>query len=88
MPLPSPEPDRQAIPLDLFPTGLLANLNVLKSYSTDLPGTFGGGAMIINTDSFPTTRECKLKLSLSRQSTAPWAPPPRTRAECYCAAAR
>jgi hypothetical protein len=41
--VPSPEPDEPSVPLDLFPTALLSNLNVLKSYSAELPGTFAGG---------------------------------------------
>ncbi len=68
VPLPSPEPDRQAVPLDLFPTSLLSNLTVLKSYSVSLPGTFGGGTMVIDTNSYPSERTVKVKLSTSVNS--------------------
>ncbi|HET9450464.1 MAG TPA: carboxypeptidase regulatory-like domain-containing protein, partial [Aggregicoccus sp.] len=66
--LPSPEPDEPAIPLDIFPTSLLANLNVVKSYTPDLPGTFGGGALLIETNSYPTEFEFKPRLTLSGDS--------------------
>ena len=63
--LPSPEPDEQAVPLDLFPSALLSNLNVVKSYSVHLPGTFAGGALLIETSSYPTKLEASLRLQLS-----------------------
>ncbi|HSP78050.1 MAG TPA: TonB-dependent receptor, partial [Myxococcaceae bacterium] len=68
--LPSPEPDEPSVPLDLFPTSLLANLNVVKSYTADLPGTFGGGTLLIETNSYPSQFEFKPKLSLSGDSIA------------------
>lgn len=66
--LPSPEPDEPSVPLDLFPTSLLANLNVLKTYSPHLPGQFGGGALAIETNSYPNAFELKARLSLSGDS--------------------
>lgn len=61
--LPSPDPDSSAVPLDIFPASLLANLTVAKSYTPDLPGTFAGGALLIDTNSYPAEFELKLKLS-------------------------
>lgn len=68
--LPSPEPDRNAVPLDLFPTSLLATMTVMKSYSADLPGQFGGGTLSIDTSSFPTSFEMKVGLSTSANTVA------------------
>jgi outer membrane receptor protein involved in Fe transport len=68
--LPSPEPDEPAVPLDLFPAALLANLKVVKSYSVDLPGSFSGGALIIATSTYPGKLEGRLKLTLSGDSEA------------------
>ncbi|GMT97654.1 TonB-dependent receptor [Corallococcus caeni] len=62
--LPSPEPDEPSVPLDLFPTSLLANLNVVKSYTPDLPGTFGGGTLLIETNTYPSQFEFKPRLTL------------------------
>ncbi len=68
--LPSPEPDRNAIPLDMFPTTLLSTMTVYKSYSAELPGQFGGGALSIDTSSFPTKLEVKLGVSTSANTVA------------------
>lgn len=53
-PLPSPEPDVQAIPLDIFPVGVLANLTVLKTYTPDMPADFTGGSVRLNTRQLPS----------------------------------
>ncbi len=68
--LPSPEPDRNAVPLDLFPTSLLSTMTVMKSYSPDLPAQFGGGTLSIDTSSFPTSFEMKIGLSTSANTAA------------------
>lgn len=60
--LPSPEPDEPAVPLDLFPVALLSDLNVVKTYSPDLPGSFGGGSLTIDTSTFPSKFEFKTRL--------------------------
>jgi outer membrane receptor protein involved in Fe transport len=61
--LPSPEPDRQAVPLDLFPTSLLSNLMISKSYDPANPGTFGGGTLSIETNSYPDDLRVSVKAS-------------------------
>lgn len=66
--MPSPEPDEPSVPLDLFPVALLSNLNVLKTYSPDLPASFGGGSLTIDTSSFPTKLELKLRATLAGDS--------------------
>lgn len=45
-PLPSPEPLKRVVPLDLFPANVLSSVDVQKTYSARYPGEFGGG--IIN----------------------------------------
>ncbi len=52
-PLPSPEPLRRVIPLDLFPTSIVASTVVQKSYSAAYPGEFGGGVINITTKAVP-----------------------------------
>jgi hypothetical protein len=52
-PLPSPEPLRRVIPLDLFPTSVIASSLVQKSYSANFPGEFGGGVINLTTLSSP-----------------------------------
>jgi hypothetical protein len=52
-PLPSPEPDRQAVPLDMFPTLVLSDLTVSKTFTPDMPGDFAGGSLDIHTRDLP-----------------------------------
>jgi TonB-dependent receptor len=47
--LPSPEPLRRVVPLDIFPTSVLASAAVQKSYSVNYPGEFGGGVINLTT---------------------------------------
>ena len=52
-PLPSPEPLRRVVPLDLFPTGVIASSLVQKTYSANFPGEFGGGVINLTTKAVP-----------------------------------
>ncbi len=52
-PLPSPEPLRRVVPLDIFPTGIIASSLVQKSYSVNYPGEFGGGVINLTTPAVP-----------------------------------
>lgn len=52
-PLPSPEPLRRAVPLDLFPTDVIASSLVQKTYSPNFPGEFGGGVINLTTLNIP-----------------------------------
>nr|MCU0684301.1 carboxypeptidase regulatory-like domain-containing protein [Polyangiaceae bacterium] len=53
VPIPSPEPDTQAVPLDIFPTLVLSDLTVNKTFVPDMPGDFVGGSINIHTRPFP-----------------------------------
>ncbi len=53
LPIPSPDPLRRVVPLDLFPTSVLASSLVQKSYSANYPGEFGGGVINLTTKSIP-----------------------------------
>ncbi len=53
-PLPSPEPDRQAVPLDMFPTLVLSDLTISKTFVPDMPGDFAGGMLDIHTRDLPS----------------------------------
>ena len=53
LPIPSPDPLRRVVPLDLFPTSLLASSLVQKSYSANYPGEFGGGVINLTTRAVP-----------------------------------
>jgi TonB-dependent receptor len=51
--IPTTEPERRVVPLDLFPSSMIDNIRVLKTYSPDLPGEFSGGLVDMKTIDFP-----------------------------------
>jgi len=51
--LPSPDPNKRVVPLDLFPANFLDSISIAKSYSPDLPGDFAGGLVDLQLTSFP-----------------------------------
>lgn len=54
--IPSPEPERRAVPLDLFPAGLLQDVTTTKTFTPDQPGDFTGAAVNLRTREFPLRR--------------------------------
>jgi outer membrane receptor protein involved in Fe transport len=61
--IPTTEPERRVVPLDLFPANLIDNIKVLKTYSADLPGEFSGGLVQMNTVEFPTQKVLQVSLN-------------------------
>lgn len=51
--IPGLDPNRNSVQLDLFPTSLIENMTVVKSFSPDLPASFTGGLINIETKDFP-----------------------------------
>jgi outer membrane receptor protein involved in Fe transport len=51
--LPSPEPEKRVVPLDLFPTSLIETVTIQKTFSPDKPAEFGGGVVDVKTRSIP-----------------------------------
>jgi hypothetical protein len=62
--VPSPDPTRSVVPLDLFPSDIIESLAVQKSYSPDLPAHFGGGNVDIRTRSIPNEFIFRIKGSV------------------------
>ena len=62
-PLPSPEPLRRQVPLDLFPSNILAGAEVQKTFSPNFPGEFGGGVINLETLKIPDESFLQLKAS-------------------------
>jgi hypothetical protein len=52
----SADPSRKAVQLDLFPTTAIEQIKVDKTYSPNLPGDFGGGAIDIISRTLPQER--------------------------------
>ncbi|MGB0893258.1 MAG: TonB-dependent receptor domain-containing protein [Parashewanella sp.] len=51
--VPSPDPTRNVVPLDMFPASIIESLSVQKAASADSPAAFGGGHVDIRTKSIP-----------------------------------
>ena len=62
--VPSPEPERKVVPLDLFPAGLLQSITTAKSFTPDLSGDFSGAHVDIRTREFPGERQVTYAASL------------------------
>ncbi len=69
VPVPSPEPEKKSVPLDLFTTGILESITAYKTYTPDLPGVFAGGALNIKTKAYPDERIMNVKFGLNGKST-------------------
>jgi TonB-dependent receptor len=65
LPLPSPEPLSRVVPLDIFPTSVIASALVQKTYSANFPGEFGGGVINLTTKAIPTEDYLTLSVSAS-----------------------
>ncbi|MCK4709919.1 MAG: carboxypeptidase regulatory-like domain-containing protein, partial [Gammaproteobacteria bacterium] len=61
--VPSPDPTRRVVPLDLFPTGMLESIVVQKTFSPDMPGDFAGGVVQLRTKGIPEEKVRKLSVS-------------------------
>lgn len=62
-PLPSPEPLRRTVPLDLFPTSVLETVLAQKTYSPQYSGEFGGAMVDLRTRTVPDERFMELSVS-------------------------
>ncbi len=54
--VPSPEPEKRIVPLDLFPAGLLQTVTTSKTFTPDQSGDFAGALVNIQTREFPANR--------------------------------
>lgn len=68
--LPSPEPEKRFVPLDMFPAGLLQSINVSKTFTPDLSGDFSGASVDIQTREFPARRAVTFSASLGGNELA------------------
>ncbi len=50
--IPSPDPNKKAVHMDMFPAAFLDNIVTTKSFTPDQPGNFAGGAVNLGTKKF------------------------------------
>lgn len=63
MNIPGLDPDRNTLQMDIFPTNILDNIVVNKSFIAELPADFTGGIVDIGLKSFPSKRQRSVSIS-------------------------
>jgi len=66
--MPSADPDQKAVQMDLFPTHLLDNVTVEKTFTPDKPGNFSGGSIDLRTKDMPEALSLAFSSSVSYNS--------------------
>ncbi len=66
--LPTTQTEKKVVPLNLFSADVIESINVIKSYTPDLPGEFTAGMVQINTKDYPDTFEMKFSASAGYNS--------------------
>ena len=66
--VPSADPDRRAVNLDMFPSELVDAIVTTKTFTPDRPGNFTGGAVDLKTKEFPEQFMLSLSVSVAVNS--------------------
>lgn len=61
--MPSTNPSKRTVPLDLFPSNFVNQLDIKKSFLPYMPGESTGGNLVINTKTFPDERGGGIRVS-------------------------
>jgi len=61
--IPGLDPDRNTLQMDIFPTNIIDNIIVHKSFSVELPADFTGGVVDIELKDFPEERKGSISIS-------------------------
>lgn len=64
--LPSPEPDKRVVPMDVFPANLIKNVRIIKTFVPEEPGEFSGGLVKIETQEYPDQFTANFGLGIGR----------------------
>lgn len=64
MEIPGLDPDRNSIQMDIFPTNVVDNIIVKKSFTADLPADFTGGIVDVEIKDFPEEKTMSLSGSI------------------------
>ena len=60
--MPSTNPSKRTVPLDLFPSNFVSQLDIKKTFLPYMPGESTGGNLVINTKTFPDDRVLGLSI--------------------------
>jgi len=64
LPLPSPDPTKRVVPLDIFPSSMIGSMKIQKSGSADIPANFGGGYIDLRTKNQKDSDYVKVSLGV------------------------
>ena len=65
MSIPSPDAMKNSVQMDIFPSNIVDNVQIYKSFTPDLPGDFTGGLVNITTRDFPAKETFSVSVSES-----------------------
>jgi len=68
--LPSPDPNLRTVPLDIFPSGALSSIKVIKTYSPDQPADYVGFSTQLVSREIPEDFKLDLSVELAANSNA------------------
>lgn len=68
--VPSPEPEKKVVPLDIFPAGLLEGITTSKTFTPDQSGDFSGAVVNLRTREFPARRVFTLSTGVAVNDAA------------------
>src|SRR5690606_10650162 len=63
--IPGLDPDRNTMQMDIFPTNIIDNIIVHKTFSAELPADFTGGVIDIAISDFPDQKKGNISFSSS-----------------------
>jgi len=64
MDIPGLDPNRNTVQMDLFPTNVIDNIIILKSFTADLPADFTGGVVNVETKDFPEEKVMSISVGV------------------------
>ncbi len=70
--IPGLDPNKNTVQLDLFPSSLIDNIVVYKTFSPNLPGDFTGGYVDVVTKDFPESFTLQITGGLGYNAQASW----------------
>jgi len=68
--IPGLDPDRNTLQMDIFPTNIIDNIIVYKSFTADLPADFTGGVIDITVKDFPEEKQGSISVSAGYNPSA------------------
>jgi len=68
--IPSLDPRRNAVQMDMFPVSMVDNISIYKTFSPELPGDFSGGLVDISTKDYPDNLVLDFSVGLEYNTNA------------------